>query len=70
MFYLKETDRASFEYFLDEWYESWKDFLKEKTTNIFTKKEQYTHQRLRRAYFGLRRNLDLLFTFQFHSKEL
>lgn len=70
MFYLKETDQVSFEYFLDQWYEVWQDFLKEKTTNIFTGKKQYTHQRLRRAYFGLRRNLEVLFTFQYHSKEL
>lgn len=70
MFHLKETDQASFEYWIKEWYEKWKDFLKEKTTNIFTGKQQFTHQRLRRAYFGLKRNLSALFTFQHHSKEI
>lgn len=70
MFYLKETDQASFEYFLDQWYEVWQDFLKEKTIDPLTGKSHFTHRRLRTAYFSLRRNLGVLFTFQHHSKLL
>ena len=60
----------SFFYWLENWYEVWKDFLKEKTENPLTGKSHFTHRRLRNAYFGLRRNLDVLFTFQYHSKTI
>ena len=70
MFRLTETDKASFKFWLDEWYGKWDEFLREKTINLETQKSHYTHRRLRTAYFGLRRNLDVLFTFQYHSKIL
>ena len=70
LFLLKETDRLSFEYFLNEWHERWKDFLKEKTLDLVSGKSHFTHRRLRTAYFGLRRNLNVLFTFQYHSKKI
>ena len=68
MFDLKQTDRASFEFWLTQWHEKWKEFLAEKTVDILTGKYHFTHQRLRQAFFSVRRNLDPLFTFQFHSK--
>ena len=38
--------------------------------DILTGKSHFTHQRLRQTFFSVRRNLDPLFTFQFHSKEI
>jgi DNA-binding XRE family transcriptional regulator len=70
MFYLKETDKASFEYWITQWYEKWKDFLAEKTIDPFTRTSNFTHQRLRQAFFGIRRNLEALFVSQFHSDEI
>lgn len=64
MFLLKETDEASFTYWLNEWYEKWRKFLNEKTINPITKKSYYTHKRLRSAYRSIRRNLPFLFTFE------
>lgn len=64
MFLLKETDFASFTYWLKQWHEKWGDFLKEQTINPLTKKKTYTHQKLRKAYHSIRRNLTLLFTFE------
>ena len=64
MFLLKETDEASFTYWLDQWHERWKDFLSEKTVHPITKKKTYTHRRLRSAYHSIKRNLPLLFTFE------
>ncbi len=68
MFNLKQTDTASFEFWLSEWYEKWEHFLKEKTVDEITGKWHFTHRRLRTAFFGIRRNLEALFTHQFHSK--
>jgi len=68
MLNLAHTDKASFKYWLNEWHERWKEFLAEKTINPLTGRTYFTHKRLRQAYFSLRRNLDHLFTFQFHSQ--
>lgn len=70
MFLLTETDKASFQHFLDLWYKKWMSFLAEKTVNPMTNKSYFTHRRLRQAYFSFRRNLDHLFTFQFNSQTL
>ncbi len=70
MFNLKHTDQESFEFWITQWQKKWKDFLAEKTVDIFTGKTHFTHQRLRRAFFSVRRNIKPLFTFQFHSKEI
>ena len=64
MFLLKDTDRRSMTELLRRWHEIWGDFLKEKTTNILTGKTHFTHKRLRSAFFSVRRDLDVLFTFQ------
>jgi len=63
---LTKTDKESFSGWLNDWYEKWKDFLKEKTFNLETKKRYYTHRKTRSAYFSLKRNLNYLFTFYDH----
>ncbi len=70
LFLLTETDKQSFEKWLQEWHERWNDFLLERTVDSFTGKSSFTHKRLRSAYSSLKRNIDDLFTFQFHSQEL
>ena len=70
MFLLKETDEASFTYWLNEWHVKWKDFLDEQTIHPLTKRKTYTHNRIRKAYRSLKQNLPLLFTFGHHFSEL
>ena len=70
MFDLKQTDRASFEFWINQWHKKWQSFLAEKTIDPVTQKTTFTHQRLRQAFFGVRRNLDMLFTLQSHSEEI
>jgi len=70
MLHLAHTDKASFEYWLNGWYEQWSEFLAEKTTNPITGRSYFTHKRLRQAYYSFQRNIDHLFTFQFHSQIL
>jgi hypothetical protein len=53
---------------LDGWYKKHGEWLKQRDDAT----KQYSHQRTRRAYFSLRRNLPYLFTYQdiqFSSKE-
>lgn len=69
MFFMKETDKDSFEYLLSKWHQKWESFLGEKSINIFTNKKSFTHKRLRQAYFSLQRNLPYLFTSEKHFKE-
>lgn len=62
---LPRTTRPAFTTALDAWYEQWSDFLKERTFSTERKRQwRYTHERLRSAYFSLRRNLPWLFTCQ------
>ncbi len=60
---LTKEDKETFIIALDDWYEQWKDFLNERSENK-QGKTFYTHKKLRSAYFGLKRNLDILWTFQ------
>ncbi len=53
-----------FKILLDEWYERWGDFLKEKTFREDGKHWQYTHKRIRSAYRSLKSNVPYLFTFR------
>lgn len=69
MFLLKQTDHASFSYWLDQWYGKWASFLDEKTVHPITKRKTFTHKRLRQAYGSVKRNLSSLFSFEFNSKE-
>ena len=61
---LKETDEASFSFWLKEWHEKWKDFLGEKTYDPGKKRYHYVHRRLRSAYRSLKTHLPYLFTFE------
>lgn len=47
-----------------KWYEKWGNLLKEKTINEETVRWEYTHRRLRSAYYSLKTNLPYLFTYQ------
>jgi hypothetical protein len=67
-FRLSGTDRDSFTGWLADWYEKWKDFLREKTIDECTGKWVYTHRRTRSAYYSLKRNLPYLYTFQDYLK--
>ena len=49
---------------LNEWYQRWEHFLKEKTFNSQTKRWHYTHKRLRSAYRSIKKHLPLLYTYQ------
>ena len=49
---------------LDQWFKKWEWFLKERTMNLEAGRKQFTHKRLRSAYFSLRRNLPYLFTYE------
>jgi len=57
---LTKTDKESFTFWLQEWYEKYKDFLNEK---VIWKdwKQYYLHNRTRSAYFSLKNNLQYLF---------
>ena len=61
---LTKTTEERFTNELIVWYEKWKEFLEEKTLNIETNREYYTHKRLRSAYNSLNKNLPHLFTYQ------
>jgi len=61
---LANTNEEEFTKQLNQWYEKWKDFLKEKTTNPETGRWCYTHKRLRSAHKSLKNNLPYLFTYQ------
>lgn len=69
MFFLKETDIASFEYWITCWHDKWREFLNEKTYNPITNKWTFTHQKLRKAYLSIKRNMTLLFTFEEYFNE-
>lgn len=58
---LIHTDRESFEYELEKYYQRYENFLKERRVNSKWKYE-YIHTRTRSAYFSLKRNLKYLFT--------
>jgi len=53
---------------LNNWYEKWTIFLKEKTFNPETRKWFYTHRRIRSAYRSLNKNLPYIFTYQKYPK--
>jgi len=66
---LTRTTREEFTASLDQWYKKWSAFLKERTYSVECKRQwRYTHEKLRSAYFSLRRNLPWLFTYLDHPK--
>lgn len=64
---LTRSTRKTFTTRLDEWHERWGVFLKERSWSAERKRQwRYSHERLRSAYFSLRRNLPWLFTYLDH----
>ncbi len=61
---LTTSDKEKFSGLLNNWFEKWKEFLKEKTINPESKRWFYTHKRIRSAYRSLKTNLPYLFTYQ------
>ena len=49
---------------LNEWFQKWQDFLKQKTTDSLTGRWFHTHKRIRSAYRSLITNLSYLYTYQ------
>jgi len=64
---LTSTNETIFTKKLNFWYETYKDFLAEKTLNEVTRKENFTHAKLVSAYRSLRTNLPYLFTYKKHK---
>jgi hypothetical protein len=67
MYKLTSTNETIFSKKLVTWYETYKDFLNEKTLNESTGKEYFTHAKLVSAYKSLRTNLPYLFTYKKHK---
>lgn len=66
---LTKTNEKEFSQKLDKWYEHWSTFLRERTPNPNpNKKWEYTHKRVRSAYYSLKNNLPYLFTYQKYPK--
>lgn len=61
---LTASNEEKFSELLNNWFEKWKEFLKEKTVNSETSKWFYKRRRLRSAYRSLKTNLPYLFTYQ------
>lgn len=61
---LPKTNEEKFTSELKCWYEKWKDFLKQKTTDLNTDRWFYTHKKVRAAYRSLKTNSPYLFTYQ------
>lgn len=60
---LCRTDKDSFIGMLEQWYDKWADFIKERSVDFRSGKSTYTHKRLRSAYLSLKRNMKWLWTF-------
>ena len=65
---LTKSTEKEFTNLLNNWFEKWEEFLKEKTVNLETGKWFYTHKRLRSAHRSLKTNLPYLFTYQKYPK--
>lgn len=58
------VNEKDFTQLLNEWYEKWKEFLKEKTFDSDGRHWHYTHKKIRSAYRSLVTNLPYLFTIE------
>lgn len=61
---LTKTTQEVFQTNLLAWYQTWKLFLEETSFDLKTEKEHFTHERIRKAYAFLLRQLKFLFTYQ------
>jgi len=64
MYNLTSTTQTIFTKKLEKWYQVHKEFLNEKSSSLITKKEHFTHPRIRSAYKSLITNLPYLFTYK------
>lgn len=64
---LTKTSKLPFEAALDNWHKTHGEWLKERYKDPLSGRIRYQHERTRRAYFSLRRNLPYLFTYQDES---
>lgn len=53
---------------LNNWFQKWEQFLKQKTTDLNTRRWFYTHKKTRSAYRSLINNLPYLYTYQKNSE--
>jgi hypothetical protein len=60
---LPRTDKASFEFWLKEWFMKWESFLNEKSFDPIKDRIRFTHERLRKAYRSLKKHLPYLYTY-------
>lgn len=60
---LCHTEKEPFEGALDDWYNRWNDWIKERSIDKTKGKKVYTHRRVRCAYFSWKRNMKWLWTF-------
>ncbi len=60
---LARMNESTFSDIINNWYNEWADFLKEKSYNPITGKWHYTHRRIRSAFRSLKTNLPHLFTY-------
>lgn len=68
MLQLPKSNEKEFTKLLADWYDTWKDFTKEKTYVTGTKHWHYTHGGVRSAYRSMKNNLTHLFIFQKYPK--
>jgi len=68
MYNLTSTTQTIFTKKLNEWYEKYQEFINQKSSSLITKKEHYTHPRVRSAYRSLITNLPYLFTYKNQKK--
>lgn len=61
---LPKLNRDTFEGELGCWYLKNRVFLQEKSIDERTGKKVFTHRKLRSAYFGLKRRMDYIFTYE------
>jgi hypothetical protein len=62
---LSQTTHDHFQKALEVWETQWKPLLQERTENPFGKRKwQYTHRKLRSAFYSMKRNLPWLFTYE------
>ena len=61
---LHYSDENTFKYYFKKYVEKYQVFLNEKTTNLITGVEDYTHEPLRKAVLSLMRFLPYLFTYK------
>jgi len=61
---IPHSNAEEFSQQLQEWFATWEQFLKQKTTDASTGRWYYTHKRTRAAYRSLIKNLPYLYTYQ------